>query len=148
MGNPVLTGQNRLHMQNAAAVKVGGHAATQAPPAPAQGMETTPVINIKTSEKTLSIADLLYGGASGPGNDLSAADCVEVGIDLENNALILTVHDPKASEAVPTIVTLAGLGAQYAAYDGLYLSDIIKGLDDTRTSTSPPPTRKNRAGGK
>ncbi len=105
-------------------------------------MKTTPVINIKTSEKNLSFADLLDGGASGPGNDLSAADCVEVGIDLDNNALILTIHDPKDPEAVPTVVTLAGLGAQYAAYDGLHLSDIIKGLDDTRTSTSSPPTRK------
>jgi len=104
------------------------------------------VINIKTSEKTLSFADLLDGGAPGLGNGLSAADCVEVGIDPENNALILTIHDPKAPEAVPTIVTLAGLGAQYAAYNGLHLSDIINGLDDTRTSTSPPLARKSRTG--
>ncbi len=106
------------------------------------------MINFNTSEQILSFADLLDGGAPGLGNDLSAADCVEVCIDLDNNALILTIHDPNAPDSDPTVVTLAGLGVQYSAYDGLRLSDIINGIGATRPSTSTPPTRKPRTDNK
>jgi hypothetical protein len=58
-----------------------------------------------------------------------ATDYVDVSIDLDNDALILTIHDPDGAKTAPTVVTLAGLGHQYAAYDGLHLSDIISGIE-------------------
>lgn len=76
---------------------------------------------------SLSFADLL-GGEPGRFEGQPAADYVAVSIDHDNDALILTIHDPNGTNPDPTVVTLAGLGAEYAAYDGLQLSDIIKGF--------------------
>ena len=76
----------------------------------------------------LSFADFLDGGKIGGQNGRFSAEHVHVSIDRASDALVLTIHDPLGVKPEPTVVTLAGLGAQYAAYDGLQLSDIIKGL--------------------
>ena len=89
-----------------------------------------PATGIGAGENTLSFAGLLNGVTPGLGVDRLATEYVDVSIDLDNNALILTIHDPDGVNTAPTVVTLAGLGHQYAAYDGLHLSDIISGIGD------------------
>ncbi len=104
-----------------------------------------PLVDISDGENILSFAGLLYGGAPGRGLDRLATDYVDVSIDLDNDALILTIHDPHDVTPTPTVVTLAGLGHQYAAYDGLHLSDIISGIEAqsaSKTASTSSQTRR------
>ena len=103
-----------------------------------------PLVDISDGENILSFAGLLYGGAPGLGVDRLGTDYVDVSIDLDNDALILTIHDPNGVNNTPTVVTLAGLGHQYAAYDGLHLSDIISGIEAQSTTKAGNTSTLNR----
>lgn len=96
-----------------------------------EGMDT--ISDFNPAVNTLSLADLLDSGAAGLDDDLSAfAATIDVNVSTDGNDLILTIHDQGAGNS-DTTVTLAGLGHDYAAFDGGHLSDIID-------SVSPDPT--------
>jgi hypothetical protein len=80
---------------------------------------------------TLSLADLLDSGTAGLDDDLSAF-AATIDVNIDGNDLVLTIHDQGTVNG-DTTVTLAGLGHEYAAFDGGHLSDIID-------SISPDPT--------
>ena len=85
----------------------------------------------------LTFADLLDG--SDPTLDEFNTDNVGVTVDLDD--LILTIEDTDTEGGNPsTVVTLAGLGEEYADYNGMSLSDIINdtlsvGVDTINTDT-------------
>ena len=54
-------------------------------------------------------------------------DDVDVSLSGDGNDLILTINDSTGSNA-DTVVTLSGLGTDYAAYNGGSLADLVDGI--------------------
>jgi len=75
---------------------------------------------------TLSFADLLDHGAVGLDDDLSAF-AANIDVSIQGNDLVLTIHDQGSANG-DTTVTLAGLGNDYADFNGMHLSDIISSV--------------------
>jgi hypothetical protein len=75
------------------------------------------------SGDTLSFADLLDHG--GTLDDLLG----EITVDLVNDDADLQLTIPGHDGAANTVVTLAGLGGEYATYDGGTLNDIVNNVN-------------------
>jgi Ca2+-binding RTX toxin-like protein len=81
------------------------------------------IVDFNSTEDTLSFSDLLDGGDLGLEDDLAAyADTI--GVEVVGDDLVLTIPE-QGGGANETTVTLAGLGDEYAAYDGGTLGDMI-----------------------
>ncbi|MEJ2471729.1 MAG: Calx-beta domain-containing protein [Desulfuromonadales bacterium] len=81
------------------------------------------IMDFDPSGDTLSFADLLDHG--GTLDDLLG----EITVDLVNDDADLQLTIPGHDGAANTVVTLAGLGGEYATYDGGTLNDIVNNVN-------------------
>ncbi len=88
------------------------------------------ITDFDPSVDKLSFADLLDSGEPGLGDDTFAIE--DVGVTVDGNDLVLTITDSTGTNA-DTVVTLSGLGNDYAAYDGGSLADLVNGVDSNPT---------------
>ncbi|MDT8424313.1 MAG: Calx-beta domain-containing protein, partial [Desulfuromonadales bacterium] len=86
-----------------------------------EGLDTISDFNV--SEDTLSFADLLDGGVTGLEDELAGLTA-SIGVAIIDGDLVLTIPDQYDGNP-DTVVTLAGLGNDYASYNGQTLADII-----------------------
>jgi VCBS repeat-containing protein len=86
-----------------------------------EGHDTISGFNL--SEDALKFSDLLDGGVTGLDDDLTTY-ANSIGVEVVGADLVLTIPE-QGGGVNETAVTLAGLGGEYAGYDGGTLGDMI-----------------------